>query len=681
VQTATADPLIGRTLEGRYRIVDRIARGGMSTVYSAVDERLDRLVAVKIMSGALSSDPAFSDRFAREARAAARLTHLNTVAVYDQGSDTSNGEHHVFLVMELVQGRTLRDLIRERAAAAPGNKAGGTFTPAEAISIMQPVLSALSAAHRAGIVHRDVKPENILLSDDGVVKVADFGLARAVEADAASTRTGLMMGTVAYCAPEQITRGQADPRADVYASGVVLFELLTGKPPYQGESAMNVAYQHVHSRVPAPSSRAKGVPSEIDELVVLATDPDPDERPADAGEFLAELADIRAQLGLPVVPIPPRPRRTARPGGRDVAQARTTAHPRRPPGARTTDHLGAIAAAPHDTQIVPGRAAPGPARRTASPPPPAVIPPPKRKQLTERQRRRRRGLIALLVIILLGLGAGVAAWWFAAGRYSKVPNLHNDSLTSARAELSGAGFKVGSVATDFSETVPKNQVIGTRPGAGSRLERGKAVSITISLGKYRIEVPKVAGQTLEDAESAIAGKGLQFRVTQTSDDKVHAGNAIKTSPAAGEKVKKDQVVTIFVSSGPPVIDIPQFDPGTPVAQVDRKLKSLGLKVSHNEEFSDSVPKNGLITLAPSDQAVKFSTIVVTVSKGPQMVTIPDIAPLVTLARDAKAQLESLGLVVDLEPIPGARQDPVVLDMNPKSGERVRVGSTVTLRVF
>jgi len=688
VQTATADPLVGRTLEGRYRIVDRIARGGMSTVYSAVDERLDRLVAVKIMSGALSSDPAFSDRFAREARAAARLTHLNTVAVYDQGSDTSNGEHHVFLVMELVQGRTLRDLIRERAAGAPGNKAGGTFTPAEAISIMQPVLSALSAAHKAGIVHRDVKPENILLSDDGVVKVADFGLARAVEADAASTRTGLMMGTVAYCAPEQITRGQADPRADVYASGIVLFELLTGKPPYQGESAMNVAYQHVHSRVPAPSSRAKGVPSEIDELVILATDPDPAERPADAGEFLAELADIRAHLALPVVPIPPRPRRTGRPtgrpdgrtGGRDAAQARTTAHPRRAAGTRTTDQLGAVSGAPHDTQIVPGRAASGPPRRTDGPPPPVVIPPPKRKRLTERQRRRRRGLIALLVVILLGLGAGVAAWWFAAGRYSKVPNLHNNSLASARTELSTAGFKVGSVGTDFSETVPKNQVIGTRPGAGSRLERGKAVSITISLGKYRIEVPKVVGTSLEDAESTIAGKGLQFRVTQAADDKVRAGDAIKTSPAAGEKVKKDQVVTIFVSTGPPVIDLPQFDPGTPVAQVDTKLKSLGLKVSHNEEFSDSVPKNGLITLAPSDQAVKFSTIVVTVSKGPRMVTIPDIAQF-SPASDAKAQLESLGLVVNLQPVAGARPDPVVLQMNPGSGERVEVGSTVTLTVF
>jgi eukaryotic-like serine/threonine-protein kinase len=194
-------------------------------------------------------------------------------------------------------------------------------------------------------------------------------------------------------------------------------------------------------------------------------------------------------------------------------------------------------------------------------------------------------------------------------------------------------------------------------------------------------VPTIAGKSLEDAESIIAGKGLQFHVSQAADDKVRAGDAIKTSPAAGEKVKKDQVVTIFVSTGPPVIDLPQFDPGTPVAQVDSKLKSLGLKVSHNEEFSDSVPKNGLITLEPSDQAVKFSTIVVTVSKGPRMVTIPDIAPFVTSASDAKAQLESLGLVVNIQPVEGARQDPVVLQMSPHSGETVEVGSTVTLTVF
>src|SRR3954451_2306933 len=342
----------------------------MSTVYAAVDERLDRLVAVKVMSAALSADPAFSDRFAREARAAARLTHLNVVSVYDQGADVSADGQHVFLVMELVEGRTLRELLRER----------GRLTPAEAISIMEPVLSALSAAHRAGLAHRDVKPENILLSDDGIVKVADFGLARAVESDATATRTGLMMGTVAYCAPEQISKGSTDPRSDVSSAGIVLFELLTGSPPYKGESAMNVAWQHVHSRVPAPSSRVKGIPSEIDELVINATDSDPDSRPADAGAFLAEIADVRSELGLPVVPVPARDRSRSRRLRPDARQ--------RTPDAETTDLLRG-AAQTHDTTVVPGRsterpparpAAP-PARRLpeSAPPPPVVIPPQKGK--------------------------------------------------------------------------------------------------------------------------------------------------------------------------------------------------------------------------------------------------------------------------------------------------------------
>ena len=342
MQTATADPLVGRLLEGRYRILDRIARGGMSVVYAAVDERLDRRVAVKVMSSSLSADPKFSDRFAREARAAARLTHVNTVAVYDQGVDNSAG-HHVFLVMELVPGRTLRDLMRERQTSRRG------FSPAEAVSIMEPVLSALSAAHRAGIVHRDIKPENILLSDDGLVKVADFGLARAVDADAASTRTGLMMGTVAYCAPETIVHGRSDERSDVYSAGIMLFELLTGQPPFRGDSAMNVAYQHVHNRVPAPSSRVKGIPTPIDEIVVAATDSDPTGRPGDASAFLAELADARAELALPVVPVPPRERTPAPPRGNGAPPRHPVAGPR----SGSTGPLGATARTARTTTCAP----------------------------------------------------------------------------------------------------------------------------------------------------------------------------------------------------------------------------------------------------------------------------------------------------------------------------------------
>ncbi len=673
---ATEDLLVGRTLEGRYRILERIARGGMSTVYSAVDERLDRLVAVKVMSSALSADPAFSDRFTREARTAARLTHLNAVAVYDQGAEIGPDGHHVFLVMELVHGRTLRELIRERGG---GSRSGGRFSPEEALSIMQPVLSALSAAHAAGIVHRDVKPENILLSDDGVVKVADFGLARAVETDASATRTGLMMGTVAYCAPEQITRGEADPRTDVYAAGIVLFELLTGHPPFQGDSAMNVAYQHVHARVPAPSSKVRGIPSEIDELVVMATDPDRGERPADAGEFLAEIADVRERLRLPVVPLPTRRsrRKAARPGGSG-------------PDAMPTEFVDG-AGGEHTTQVVGGRHPAGgsgrldttPTRRRGDgPPPPVVIPPSKRRQLTARQRRRRRGLIVLLVVVLLGLAAGVTGWWFASGRYAQVPNLASLSQSEAKQAIHDAGFDFAGVAhSQYSETVPAGDVISSQPGAGSRHVHGTNVSIIVSLGPQRFAIPDVRNLSVGDAENKITSNGLaQPKVQPKHSTTVDAGNAIRTDPPAGTKVKKDQVITLYVSVGPPSVKVPDIAPGTSYADAVQALKQANLTpVRGAGRYSDSVPKGTVISVSPSDKATEFSNVTITVSKGPRMVAVPGIHRF-ELVSDAEAALSAAQLNYTVQAV-GGGNGTYVLSINPSSGQKVPVGTTVTITAF
>jgi beta-lactam-binding protein with PASTA domain len=682
VQTTAADPLIGRTLEARYRILEGIARGGMSTVYAAVDERLDRLVAVKVMSAALSADPAFSDRFAREARAAARLSHSNAVSVYDQGTDSGPAGHHVFLVMELVQGRTLRELIRER----------GRLSPAEAISIMEPVLGALSAAHRAGLVHRDVKPENILLSDEGVVKVADFGLARAVESDAAATRTGLMMGTVAYCAPEQISRGRADQRSDVYSAGVVLFELLTGAPPYKGESAMNVAYQHVHSRVPAPSSRVKGIPSEIDELVVSATDSDPTGRPADAGAFLAEVADARAALGLPIMGVPPR----ARPRGRhEGGPARNAA-----PGAHTTDVLGGRVGR-HDTMVAgmngPGRPAAlsngasgdgptgGPRRLVDGPPPPIVTPPPKqRKQVSVRTRRRRRALIAVLVVLLLGLAAGYGSWYFTAGRYSRVPDVKGLAQNVAKADLLKAHYKLGTVTSVFSETAETGTVMSTNPGPGRALKNHR-VSLVISKGKERFTIPSVLGRTEAQARAALATIPVQVAtpsIPETSDT-VKAGLVISTNPAPGASVPRNQVVTITVSSGLPTVSIPTIQANTAFEDAKAALTARGFKVVEQDVFSNTdppVPAGIVISSSPTVSALKFSTITVVVSKGPQMVTVPDIAPLSQLAA-AEAALTKVGLSYQVVTgFPGGSGDEV-LGLNPKSGRSVPIATTVVISVF
>jgi len=664
VQTATTDPLVGRTLEGRYRIVDRIARGGMSTVYSAVDERLDRLVAVKVMSSALSADPAFSDRFTREARAAARLSHLNAVSVYDQGNDRSAAGHHVFLVMELVDGRTLRDLIRER----------GRLSPAEAVSIMEPVLSALSAAHLAGLVHRDIKPENILLSHEGIVKVADFGLARAVESDPSGTRTGVMMGTVAYCAPEQISRGRADKRSDVYSAGIVLFELLTGAPPYQGESAMNVAYQHVHSRVPAPSSRVRAIPNEIDELVVSATDSDPTGRPADAGAFLAELADVRTDLALPVVAVPPAPRH----------RVRTSAAPRYSDAisadGATTEQLRSRGGGSHDTSVVPNHSAPP--RREAfptPPPPPPVVTPPQRR--SPRSVRRRRALIVVLVLLLLGLAAGYGGWWFAAGRYSHIPTVSGQPPISATKHLQDAGYRVAhGVRNAFSETVDNGLVIGTEPAPGARLERGRTVTLVVSSGKERFKIPSVAKVPESQARSLLAAIPVEINPASIPrpSDTVRSGYALGTSPPAGRAVKRDTVVTIIVSSGPPILRIPNIDPGEPFEQAAQILKGAGFATKRVDAFSDTIQKDGVIAIAPVGEARKFTTITVTVSKGPELVPVPEI-PTGTSAREARTQLEHLGFRVKIVKHFGGLLDEVV-GIDPPSGTLVPPGSTVTLDV-
>jgi len=662
VHTATADPLVGRTLEGRYRIVERIARGGMSTVYAAVDERLDRLVAVKVMSAALSADPAFSDRFAREARAAARLSHLNTVSVYDQGTDTSAGTH-VFLVMELVEGRTLRDLLRER----------GRLEPAEAVSIMEPVLTALAAAHRAGLVHRDVKPENILLSDEGVVKVADFGLARAVESDDAATRTGLMMGTVAYCSPEQISKGRADPRSDVYSAGVVFFELLTGAPPYHGESAMNVAYQHVHSRVPAPSSRVRGIPSEIDELIVAATDSDPAARPADAGAFLAALADVRAALALPVMAVPPRPRVNGAGGlgGRHVLDPRADRS--------TTQVVGPGA---HDTSVVPReRPRPGAPARRSGPPPPIVTPPPRRprKQVSAQVRRRRRNLIVLLVVLLLGVGAGYGGWWFASGRYARIPNVTGQSESAAIRTLRAAGYQVSnSVNLAYSEAIPTGDVISTDPSIGSRVPKGRTLHLTVSKGQERFTLPSVVNDTEAQARQALSQIPVQVSPTTSTQSSltVPQGKVMGTTPPAGTKVKRNQIVTILISSGPPLVNVPDIAQGTPLDDAKNQLETAGFKTTVTQDFNDTVPNNTVISINPTGQAPQGSTITIDVSKGPQFVKVPKIDRGTPVA-DAEAALTAAGLQYQVQSV-GIGDGSAVLALSPDSGTKVRSGSTVII---
>lgn len=679
--TQIEDPLIGRALEGRYRITSLLARGGMSSVYVAMDERLERLVAVKVMSDSLSADPAFVERFNREARAAARLSHVNVVSVYDQGNDSG----HAFLVMELVRGRTLRDLLRETRPVPA----------ALAASILSPVLAALAAAHRAGLVHRDVKPENILLADDGLVKVADFGLARAIEADRTDAHTGVMMGTVAYCSPEQISQSRADARSDVYAAGIVLYEMLTGEAPFRGSSAMAVAYQHVNSRVPAPSDpagpgRGLAIPRALDSLVLRATSREPAGRPVDAGAMLAELHDARADSGLPIIAVPragSRPSAPTTPIGRGPMGERTGPMPTRTGPARTGpmgDRTGPMpgsgpgAGSSHAPSgpigtgrpIGPGGpVGPGAARYRAGDPPAGR---------QRRRRRWRRDIIALLLVLLLGAIAAYGSWWWVSGRYTTVPDVLNQSLDKARTTLSDHGLKVGAAPqTSFSETVPANMIISTSPAPGRRILPGKTVELVVSSGAERFAVPDVAQRSQPDATAALQTIPVQVVASNAADDTVPAGQAIRTDPPAGAAVKRDQVITLYISTGPPVITVPVVT-GQKQSDAEAALQAAGFDSAATQEYSDTAAEGTVIRQTPggSSSAVKFSTVTIVVSLGPELITIPAI-PAGTSTSAATATLKGLGLNVTVHKNFGGFLDQVV-GMDPAAGTKVRKGSTVTL---
>ncbi|HEY6744787.1 MAG TPA: Stk1 family PASTA domain-containing Ser/Thr kinase [Mycobacteriales bacterium] len=582
--TALADPLPGTVLDRRYRVDAPIARGGMSTVYSGTDLRLDRRVAVKVMAPALAHDPAFTERFVREARTAARLSHPNAVAVFDQGAEETAAGRVVFLVMELVPGSTLREVLRRR----------GRLRPDEAISVLEPVLAALAAAHRAGLVHRDVKPENVLLSTDGTVKVVDFGLARAVAAPSTSTQTGVVLGTVAYVSPEQVARGTSDARTDVYSAGILLFELLTGAPPYGGDSALAVAYRHVHDDVPAPSTRVPGIAPALDELVLRATRREPGGRPADAGAFLAELAMVRTDLGLSRVPsgkvatalgvegwtVPAAPPGPARPPSRRTGAVRGRASRTAPvgsaagpgwSGAAWSGPTAPAVAGPGGTTALPAYQRPVETRRGAS----RTSPADGSAWPAERRRKRTGALVVLVLVALLAGGAGTAAWWFGTGRFVAVPAVAKLNQAQAAARITAAGL-TPSFTGETSETVSAGHVIRSDPGPGGRVLRGRSVTVVLSTGRPPVPVPVVTGQPRADAVTVIRNAGLDPQVTEQPSVEVEKGLVVSQSPAEGTAARNSPV-RLVVSSGPDVVAVPRVL-GMSIDDARARLEAAGFKV-------------------------------------------------------------------------------------------------------
>ncbi|WP_224390780.1 Stk1 family PASTA domain-containing Ser/Thr kinase [Pseudonocardia sp. ICBG1293] len=514
-------------LDGRYRVGPVLARGGMSTVHHGTDTRLERAVAIKVMDPRMAGDQAFRTRFDREARLAARIDHPSVVAVYDRGTVPAGrlGEASLFVVMELVDGGTLRDVLRARGALG---------LPA-AVRVLEPVLAGLARAHRLGMVHRDVKPENVLISSGGEVKVADFGLLTAA-AEAGVSHAGMILGTMAYLSPEQVVSGRADGRSDVYAAGVVLYEMLTGQPPYTADNPLSVAYRHVNEDVPPPSALVPGLPPAVDALVARATSRDPELRPVDAEHFRRELLDMADRLGLPrtATPRPPGP-----PPPDDGATL--------PAGPLRHRPLDAAVPGPGGTRVqARGRGAHGTAVTPAGQPEPMT-----REELAGRRRRGRR-VFALWMVLLLLLAAlaGTGAWWLGSGRWTTMPAV--TGLDREQATVLVADSDLTPTVTERADDdVAPDLVAQVDPAPQTRVLRGTTVTLVVSTGRPAVpDVP--AGSAVDTAEDAVRRAGLTPVQSTTASEystEVPAGAVVRTDPPAGTRLAGGAPVTLVTSRG------------------------------------------------------------------------------------------------------------------------------------
>ncbi|MFG2623696.1 Stk1 family PASTA domain-containing Ser/Thr kinase [Streptomyces sp. NPDC048473] len=632
MDTTLQDPLVGQLLDGRYRVDARIAVGGMATVYRAVDTRLDRVLALKVMHPALATDASFVERFIREAKSVARLAHPNVVAVFDQGAQGS----YVYLAMEYVAGCTLRDVLRER----------GALQPRAALDILEPVLAALGAAHRAGFVHRDMKPENVLIGDDGRVKVADFGLVRAV--GAVTDTTGSVLGTVSYLAPEQIENGTADTRTDVYACGVVLYEMLTGSKPHAGDTPAQVIYQHLNEDVPAPSAAVPGLPVGLDDLVASATARNPEVRPFDAVALLAETREARSGLtDAQLDAVPPQALAEAH----DATEDRTSVIPRLLPADQGVAH--------HTSRL--------------EMPPPT---PPAPHGL--RRRGPRRSVIAVVVAVLLALGIGTGVWYINSGQFTRVPSVLGQTEKTAQKRLSDAGLDLKSVKRAYSDTIERGKVISSDPGSGARIRRNDAVTLVVSRGPEIVKVPDVQGLSLADARRALKKSGLvPGMVTKEFSEETGRGEVIRTDPVADTERHPDSAVALVVSKGAPV-DVPDVT-GLSVEDATAALDEKGLKAEVLPDRVSSPEAAGDIahqSPAESSQAAEGDTITLTVSKGPRMIDVPDVTG--KDVDDATSELEDAGFEVKVDRGFLSFSD-TIASQSVDGGMQAPEGSTITIK--
>ena len=627
--------LTGELIDGRYQLLRQVANGGMASIYEAIDTRLDRKVAVKIMHPHLAQDEAFVSRFIKEAKAAAALSHPNIVAVQDQGWNQS-GVPAVFLVMELIEGHTLREYLNER----------GRFEIKDAINYLTPILSALAAAHQLGIVHRDIKPENILISTEGRIKIADFGLARGELIGSTMTaESSVILGSVSYLSPEQVQRGVADSRSDVYAAGIVAYEMLTGEKPFSADSPIQIAYMHVNEEIPRLRSKRKDIPKALDELIASSTAKNPDDRPRTAGDFLDALQQIQIDLDprknqmdlgldLPVEPIKEKPRKKVK----EVIPVELTE-----PVVETTKEI----------------------RRKEE----------KKRRASNRVRRNRK--VALILAIVLGVGG----WWTLVGPGSRVvvPSTIGGSYEEASRIISPLGL-ITTVENRFDEEIPKGRVIESIPGGGDKVDAGGTVVLIVSKGPERYVIPMTTGLTPEAAQATLKKSPLLIgEINQVYNADIPKGFVISSAPASGQSVKRDTKINLLVSKGVEQVALVSYI-GKSGEQALNELTESGFSVEVGYAFNENVPELAVITQNPAGgvSVDKGARVVIQISKGPRYTYIPKT--VITMeAKAAQEMLESLGLKVKVVSV-GNNKKKVVKKVSPAVNTKVKRGSTVTITV-
>ncbi len=643
--------LTGELIDNRYQLQRLIAAGGMASIYVGMDTRLDRQVAVKIMHPHLANDEEFVNRFIREAKAAAALSHPNIVAIQDQGWN-EGGSPAVFIVMEYIDGFTLRELLHDR----------GPLSSDDLLRYMIPIVSALATAHKSGIVHRDIKPENILISKDGRIKLADFGLARGELLGATMTvESSIVLGSVSYLSPEQVQRGISDPRSDIYSVGVVLFELLTGRKPYEGESPIQIAYKHVNERIPAPSTLVPGIHPALDALIVKATSPNPDLRQKDAAQLLGEMRSaqididpykrqLSLELDIPVLQTKKRSRKPVgevRIGTNVIERVRTLT--------QSTTALSVTESGMKDRKKIESTTE---VRRRTS------------------QRVVRNRLVALLMVIALGSGG---AWYQLIGSKISIPSIAGLSESDARLTLKPLGIRIAVVSKAFSEDIPVGKIISSDPGGGGHLSKGGVVTIILSKGAERISIPTITGLAPDTASAALQSAGLKVGTTTLDfSSTVTMGMVINGNPMGGSPVRRGSLVNLVISKGIQSVALTSYV-NQSGDQASNELTSAGFTVQTIFGFSDTVPAGNVISQTPGATAVApvGSTVVIVLSQGSETVFIPNLYSLSEVA--ATRALENLQLKVKVKKI-GSKKLKTVTNISPKVGTKIKRGSTVTITV-